>query len=340
MQDRPRNRANTISSWKLAFKGYALIGGACFLVGFLLFLPSIVEYENAPRPQAATPFPVTVDPVHKTITEDPVVDAQLSGNSSLTGAVIETAGLFNHLAATVVEAPIYQSLTGTDDHIVIIPPGDRKEQVASAFGAALDWSTSTQEAFLVGAATTQPELAEGEFQPGTYVVHASTTPAEVQSRISAQFNADVRSHYASSTQSIVPMDEALTIASLIEREAGDTDQMRIISGIIWNRIFADMRLQLDASVQYAVANATDTGAWWPDVTPHDLTIKSPYNTYRNAGLPPTPIATPSVAAVLAALNPVQTDCLYYFHDADRGFHCSATYAEHVALLKRYFGHGK
>jgi UPF0755 protein len=57
-------------------------------------------------------------------------------------------------------------------------------------------------------------------------------------------------------------------------------------------------------------------------------------------LPPTPIANPSVAAVLAALNPKKTTCLFYFHDASAGFHCSDTYEQHVALLKKYYGRGK
>ena len=89
------------------------------------------------------------------------------------------------------------------------------------------------------------------------------------------------------------------------------------------------------------ATATLTGAaWWPNVLPKDRFRVSPYNTYQHTGLPPTPIANPSVASVLAALNPRNTSCLFYFHDAARQFHCSDTYAEHVALLKKYFGRGK
>jgi UPF0755 protein len=60
----------------------------------------------------------------------------------------------------------------------------------------------------------------------------------------------------------------------------------------------------------------------------------------NKGLPPTPIANPSVAAVLAALNPTKTDCLFYFHDRKGDFHCSETYEGHVAALKKYYGQGR
>ena len=118
------------------------------------------------------------------------------------------------------------------------------------------------------------------------------------------------------------------------------DAVRAISGIIWNRLFANMNLQIDATLQYAKANSTATKSWWPKVTPADLSRKSPYNTYVHSGLPPTPIANPSVAAVLAALNPLNTSCMFYFHDNAGRFHCSDTYTEHVTLLKKYFGQGK
>ena len=112
--------------------------------------------------------------------------------------------------------------------------------------------------------------------------------------------------------------------------------MRLVSGIIWNRIFAGMNLQLDSTLQYAKATKQSTALWWPPVSPHDKYIKSPYNTYLNNGLPPTPIASPSVEAVLAALNPVKTDCFFYFSDAQGNFHCSQTYQQHKALIDRYY----
>ena len=116
--------------------------------------------------------------------------------------------------------------------------------------------------------------------------------------------------------------------------------MRLISGIIWNRLFMNMNLQIDATVQYAKANNRAVSSWWPKVLPADISRKSPYNTYLHSGLPPTPIANPSVASVLAALNPKSTSCLFYFHDSMGQFHCTDTYAAHVALLKKYYGQGK
>jgi UPF0755 protein len=100
-----------------------------------------------------------------------------------------------------------------------------------------------------------------------------------------------------------------------------------------------MNLQIDATLQYA-KGAKSKKTWWPKPIPSDKFIDSPYNTYQNSGLPPTPIANPSVDTVLAALNPRETECLYYFHDDESVFHCTKTYEEHVALLKQYYGRGK
>jgi UPF0755 protein len=101
-----------------------------------------------------------------------------------------------------------------------------------------------------------------------------------------------------------------------------------------------MPLQLDATLQYAKAGASGEKNWWPVPKPADKFIKSPYNTYANEGLPPGPIANPSAAAVLAALNPHPTDCIFYFHDRNEGYHCSLTYEEHVRKLKIHYGRGR
>ena len=122
------------------------------------------------------------------------------------------------------------------------------------------------------------------------------------------------SHYSSTTASQIPLADALTVASMLEREASGSGDIQIISGIIWNRLFNGMPLQIDATLQYAKGESRN-GNWWQAVTPDDKFIKSPYNTYEHVGLPPGPISNPSVASVIAALNPVQTSCLYYFHDA-------------------------
>jgi hypothetical protein len=318
------------------FYAWGALGVA--LLSFFLFLPSIVLYERAPKVQPDA-FPVSVDPKNKIIVENALIDAQFSNPvTPLQAAVFGVSAVFSDLAAAVIETPVYQAMSPDKVHIVTIQPGYRKEQVAHSFGKVLGWNSDEEDSFIGLAENSNPVLTEGEFEPGTYLVHASTTPEEVRQMIHDQFNSDIESRYTSSTESVVPLQEALTIASMIERETNDKEQMRLISGIIWNRTFSNMRLQIDATVQYAKADGATT--WWPIVHPADISIKSPYNTYRNTGLPPAPISNPSVAAVIAALNPKKTDCVFYFHDIHGGFHCSATYADHVKSLKEYYGRGR
>ena len=335
-------------------KQISLIAGVISItLVVMLSLPttftSTITYERKVAESIIpTQFPVTVDPEHKVIVESARVNALLEGpRSPLHAAVFNTGNIFWNvlawLATSIASTPWYQgiaSVAGAGDRFVTITPGMRKEQVAGAFAAELGWNAAQKKAFVTAIAPSKLPLTEGSFLPGVYPVAAGTTPSAAQVLVNQQFSKDILSHYGTTTAEVVPLNEALTIASLIEREAGGPDDMRLISGVIWNRLFDNMNLQIDATLQYAKANSVNIDSWWPKVVPADIYRISPYNTYQHPGLPPTPIASPSIAAVLAALNPKNTSCLFYFHDAAKQFHCSATYAEHVALLKKYYGRGK
>jgi len=316
-----------------------------------LLLPTLlarsIEYEHERAlSQMAEQFPVTVDPRNRVITENAQVNAYLeNADSPFQAAAGNASGglgkVFEWAALSVATAPWYQSIAAVGGgRFVVITPGMRKEQVASTFGSALAWNAKQKKEFLTASTSASLPLFEGSFAPGMYPLAPGTTPASVQAMVNDRFYQDVLSHYGTTTHDIVPLAQALTVASLIEREAGGPDDMRLVSGIIWNRLFINMRLQIDATLQYAKANSTTGGSWWPRPAPADRFRTSPYNTYLHAGLPPTPISNPSVAAILAALNPRNTSCLFYFHDNAKQFHCSDTYAGHVALLKKYFGRGK
>lgn len=289
-------------------------------------------------------FPVTVDPATKTITEDPSVEALLATPpTQLPAAAGFAHKVFELLALKIASLPIYQQIAGAAGAptlFVSIPAGYRQEQVANAFGTELGWKATQKKQFIADSKTLEPTLTQGSTVPGIYFASISD-PADVAALVHNRFDNEILSRYSTSTDDQVPLEQAITIASLIQREAGSWDDMRMISGIIWNRQFKGMKLQIDATLQYAEANQTAGAAgWWPSVEPKDKYIKSAYNTYMHPGLPPGPIANPSIAAVLAALNPKKTDCIFYFHDSHGQFHCSATYAEHVKLLKKYYGQGR
>ncbi len=320
-------------------------GGLATLGALVVLLPLFVFWSDEYAPPTISPpkpFTVTVNPATKTIIEDPAIEAELSrppGQAAARGAM----DAVEKIAYDVASMPAYKLLaSAVVPEFVTVEPGFRKEEVADAFGEVLSWSAEEKKSFTSLRAASDPGIPEGTFAPGLYLVSASTTEAEAEELARERFERIILSRYSTSTREAVPLDTALTVASLIQRETGDREEMRMISGIIWNRIFSDMRLQIDATLQYAKVNAkkgkiTD---WWPIVAPRDKYISSPYNTYLNEGLPPSPIASPGVAAVIAALNPKKTTCLFYFHDKNGEFHCTDTYEEHVKLLKKYFGQGK
>ncbi len=112
--------------------------------------------------------------------------------------------------------------------------------------------------------------------------------------------------------------------------------MPLIAGILWNRLLKNMKLEVDATVQYARDDRDNlTTGFWKSITPEDKEIDSKYNTYEYAGLPPFPISNPGLDAIDAVLNSVETDCLYYLHDSNRQIHCAVTYQEHLANIEKY-----
>ena len=124
---------------------------------------------------------------------------------------------------------------------------------------------------------------------------------------------------------LTPYDVVI-IASMVEREAQVDEERPLVAAVIWNRLQDDMLLQIDATIQYAL------GETKPVLTFDDLKIDSPYNTYKNAGLPPTPIANPGLASLQAAADPAAVDYRYYVARADgTGKHYfSRTYEEFLA----------
>jgi UPF0755 protein len=221
----------------------------------------------------------------------------------------------------------------------VIWPGERKEEIAGHISGVMRWNQTERESFTNLIDSTYPIMPEGKYLPGQYVAHRNATPAEIADLLTTVFDLEVLQRYTPSVAAQVPLSDALIIASLIEREASDFANMREVSGVIWNRLFAKMPLQLDATLQYVKGSRPTVRSWWPRVLPQDKYLNSPFNTYQHKGLPPSPIANPSIDAIVAALNPVITDCLFYFHGTDGSYHCSPTYEEHVAKLRARYGRG-
>ncbi len=286
------------------------------------------------------PFPVSVNPEKKEIAEDPALEEFVVTTIPKTDGVLSVhSSWFSKVLGKLALMGWYQNLASLSTRVLVIEPGERKEQIVEHFAKILKWSSADRETFLSTLQKTSPVIEEGKMFPGAYNVAVDASPEYVAQLVAERFDAEVLSRYTPEIEMVVPLQDTLIVASLLEREARDFDDMRHISGVIWNRLFVDMKLQIDATLQYA-KGSKPSQPWWPRVLPADKYLASAYNTYKNEGLPPAPIANPSLEAIIGALNPVETDCMFYFHDKKGGFHCTKTYEEHVKLLKQYYGRGK
>ena len=308
-----------------------------FALVLLLESKSLIFNSQYSTETEIEPFPVGVYPETKSIFEQPDVQQYFSDNFASNPASSDK--WWNQVASLFASKVWYQNLASPVSRIVVIWPGERKEEIAKNIGDVLHWEKSERDEFQNLIDASEPVLSEGKYVPGQYVVHRYVTPSEMSALVYESFKNDVLARYTSTVSDQVPLDDTLIIASLIEREANNFTNMREVSGVIWNRLFINMPLQLDATLQYVRGSNSYEPRWWPAVKPADKFLTSPFNTYQNSGLPPAPIANPSTEAILAALNPIKTDCLYYFHTKSGDYHCSITYEDHVAKLRSLYGRG-
>jgi UPF0755 protein len=229
--------------------------------------------------------------------------------------------------ALLTDLSFYVNLANPSMRIVRVEEGLRKEEVAKVVADKLDWSAQDKEDFI------NSTNVEGHYFPKTYLIYKDANPFAVTTTMTDEFAKQVSKVKKPISKQVINEDTALKIASIIQREAAGKGDMNLISGIIWNRIFNGMKLQIDATLQYA--KGSEQEGWWEEVTPADKKIKSSYNTYLYAGLPPGAIANPGLAAISAAFNPQKTSCLFYLHDKNRKIHCAKTYEEHKKNIDIY-----
>ncbi len=146
---------------------------------------------------------------------------------------------------------------------------------------------------------------EGYLFPETYRMDADTQVPEIINTMLTQFQKEYSQIKKRAMPVKLNVHQVTTLASLIEREAKLKDEQPLIAAVIYNRLKKNMRLEIDATIQYAL------GKNKKKLTLKDLEVASPYNTYKNVGLPPAPIGSPGRDALKAALNPAKVDYIYY-----------------------------
>jgi UPF0755 protein len=256
------------------------------------------------------------------------------------------AGRFE-LSASMTIPEIAQALTEalSPDVTVQVIEGWRVEQIGAAIDAAgLDFGGADfidliqrggpppEFAYLQTAGLLPGASLEGFLFPDTYRVAPDATAADLRDQMLATFEARVsptlRDAIAAQRFTLYEM---VALASIVEREAVLPEERPLIARVYRNRLEQGMTLDADPTVQYA-KSASTPGEWWPALTRADYTdVVSPYNTYLNPGLPPGPIANPSLASIEAVVYPAEADYLYFRACDATGRHVfSLTFEAHQA----------
>jgi len=199
---------------------------------------------------------------------------------------------------------------------------------------------------------------EGTLFPDTYFFHAEATQGAILKIIDRNFQKKVTEGLAKEiSQSKLTLTEILTLASIVEREARNEVDRKLVAGILLKRWNKGWALEVDATVQYAVATKnlrlnpsaeftlsssevlrtrTKNFEWWPkNLTTQDLEINSPYNTYLYSELPPGPICNPGLSPIKAVLSPTESPYWFYLNDTNGEMHYAKTDAEQAANIQKY-----
>jgi UPF0755 protein len=253
-------------------------------------------------------------------------------------------GHLRHLKAGEYEIPRDSSMLAVVDllasgrvrqHVVLHPEGATVAELARALegdrlARAEDVLRAASDDHLRRSLGVSGPSLEGYLFPDTYQFVRGMSVEEMLGRMVQRLRTKLTPEILERARARdLDVHQLLTLASIIEREAVDPGEQRLISAVFWNRLRLDMPLQADPTVQYAVAKERRA------LTRDDLATDHPYNTYARRGLPPGPIASPGLGAIEAVLDPAPVKYLYFVARDDRQHHFSTTVAEHNAAVARY-----
>jgi UPF0755 protein len=252
---------------------------------------------------------------------------------------IQSGGFTLSPAQSIMDiARALQKFSPTDATLVILP-GWRMEEIAASLPTS--GLGIPPETFLSASANPPQVLdldssstMEGFFFPDIYTLPRETDVTQLLDVIARNFSArltpDLQNGFAAQNLSVY---QAVTLASIVEREAVHIEEAPLIASVYLNRLAISMKLDADPTIQYALGYQADTGSWWKSpLALTDLEVISPFNTYLNTGLPPAPISNPGIEALTAVAFPQSTP--YYFFRAacdGSGYHVfAATFEEQLA----------
>lgn len=236
------------------------------------------------------------------------------------------AGNFK-LSPSMNVSQVAENLThGITDIWITIPEGKRATEIAQALKEKIPTYDSSWMLKL--------NKKEGYLFPDTYLIPKDATIDMILNQMTGNFEKKYNNLDISKTK--LSKREIIILASLVEREAKLIKDKPIMAGILLNRLEIGMRLELCSTIQYIIGYYPEQKTWWKNgITIDDTQIVSSYNTYKNAGLPPGPIANPGIESLKAVVSPTDTDYLYWISDKDGIIHYAKTFEQHSANIKKF-----
>jgi UPF0755 protein len=231
----------------------------------------------------------------------------------------------------------------SEEVVITIPEGYTLKQISEEVTSKLD-ITTTEWALMTGLASPleshpfiiaadKPDHVdlEGYMFPDTYHFFANATAEEVATKLLEEMEANVEVAGISDnlSEAVPTIHDALTLASIVEREVRSPDDMATVAGLFYNRLEIGMALQADSTVNYF------TGKDTPSVSLSDTEIESLYNTYLHTGLPPGAISNPGLNALQAVADPVSTDYFYFLTSPEGDVYYATTFEEHIVNRSLY-----
>lgn len=217
-----------------------------------------------------------------------------------------------------------------------IPEGHNLWDVAAAVGRLgflkeADFLAVARSPRLIADLDPQAESLEGYLFPSTYRVTKKTTVEQLAKMMTDTFRREWKSLDGTANRNI---HEIVTMASLVEKESGVPAERPVVSSVYWNRLRQGMRMECDPTTIYA---AMLRGRWRGTIYKSDLENEHPYNTYKNKGLPPGPIANPGREAIRAALHPAETKYIYFVAkgDGSGGHNFAEGFSDHQRNVSSY-----
>jgi UPF0755 protein len=310
----------------------------------------VVEYANTAGSRHSREALITVSPrQNMTTTADMLFHLEIIGSPSYFYAYARGFGYDRRIQAgeylvsgAMTPKQILEMMAGGKVylHKVTIPEGYGLKEIAVAIaGAGLVSETqllrAARDPQLCHGWKIEADTAEGYLFPDTYYFPKGVGPEKVLSTMIQRFRQVFTPEMARQAQNEgLSIHQAVTLASIIEKETGSDSERPIVSSVFHNRLKRRMRLESDPTVIYGLDHFDG------NITRRDLTTPTPYNTYTRQGLPPGPIASPGAKSLQAAVYPAQSEFLYFVSRQDKTHQFSRTWEEHLQAVNRYQLGGK